>query len=89
MTAHPAEVPLGQGAVSTTELNHRTAAVVERARRGERISVTWRGVVLAELAPARPHPFADLVARGLLRPAEDRTPFATFPHATRPTAGSR
>lgn len=61
MTAHP---PLGAASISTTELNQRTAEVLDRVDAGEHLAVTRHGVVVALLSPAREHPLAGLVAAG-------------------------
>jgi prevent-host-death family protein len=52
--------------VPVRELNQDTAGVLARVKRGEAIEVTERGVVIARLVPAGPHPLADLVAAGSL-----------------------
>ncbi|HSV64470.1 MAG TPA: type II toxin-antitoxin system prevent-host-death family antitoxin [Mycobacteriales bacterium] len=48
-------------------LNHDTAGVLARVKRGEEIEITERGVVIARIVPCAPHPLADLVAAGKLR----------------------
>jgi prevent-host-death family protein len=48
-------------------LNQDTAGVLARVKRGEEIDVTERGVVIARIVPATPHPLADRIAAGKLR----------------------
>ncbi|MBA3741508.1 type II toxin-antitoxin system Phd/YefM family antitoxin [Sporichthya sp.] len=55
--------------VPVRELNQNTAGVLARVKRGESINVTERGVVIARLVPAQPHPLAELIASGRLHPA--------------------
>ena len=55
--------------VPVRELNQNTAGVLARVKGGEEIDVTERGVVVARLVPAEPHPLTDLMASGRLRPA--------------------
>ncbi|WP_137816924.1 type II toxin-antitoxin system Phd/YefM family antitoxin [Gandjariella thermophila] len=49
-------------------LNQDTAGVLARVKRGEEIDITERGVVIARIVPPAPHPLADRVAAGKLRP---------------------
>lgn len=65
------------------ELNQNTAGVLARVKRGEAIDVTERGVVVARLIPAQPHPLAELIASGRLRPPTGGGP------APRPTGPAR
>jgi prevent-host-death family protein len=55
--------------VPVRELNQNTAGVLARVKRGEEIDITERGAIIARLIPAQPHPLADLIASGALRPA--------------------
>lgn len=43
--------------------------MLARAKRGETVEITERGVVVARIVPARRGPFDDLVAAGEIRPA--------------------
>ncbi|MGQ0779218.1 MAG: type II toxin-antitoxin system Phd/YefM family antitoxin [Pseudonocardiales bacterium] len=60
--------------VRVRELNQDTAGVLARVKRGEKIDITERGTVIARLIPAQPHPLADLISSGKLRPATSRGP---------------
>jgi prevent-host-death family protein len=60
--------------VPVRELNQNTAGVLARVKRGEEIDITERGAIIARLVPAQPHPLADLIASGKLRPATVRGP---------------
>ena len=60
--------------VPVRELNQNTAGVLARVKHGEEIDITERGTVIARLVPAQPHPLADLIASGRLRPATARGP---------------
>lgn len=53
--------------VNVTELRQNLPAYVARVRRGERIRVTSRGQVVAELAPPAASPDAAAQARARLR----------------------
>ena len=70
-------VPMNPVSVSVTELNQNTSAVLARAKRGEHVTITERGKVIATLAPAEPHPLAHLVAEGRLHPPTRMTAFRT------------
>lgn len=48
-------------------LNQDTAGVLARIKRGEEIDITERGIVIARIVPATPHPLADRIASGKLR----------------------
>lgn len=76
--------PLHAAVVSTTELNHATAAVLARVSDGEHLAVTWHGLVVAQLVPASPHPLAPLVAAGLLQPAPRYAGFPSQPRRPAP-----
>jgi prevent-host-death family protein len=65
--------------VPVRELNQNTAGVLARVKGGEAIDITERGTVVARLVPAEPHPLAELVRSGKLRPASVTGP------APRPT----
>jgi len=69
--------PLTAAAVSVTQLNQNTSAVLARARRGEHLAITERGKVIAMLTPTHPHPhpLAHLVAEGKLHPPTELTVF--------------
>lgn len=67
------------GEVPVRELNQNTAGVLARVKGGEAIDITERGTVVARLVPAKPHPLAELVRSGKLRPASVTGP------APRPT----
>ena len=53
--------------VNVTELRQNLPAYLARVRRGERIKVTSRGTVIAELAPPAPSPDEVAAARARLR----------------------
>jgi prevent-host-death family protein len=53
--------------VPVRSLNQDTAGVMARVKRGEEIDITERGVVVARILPAAPHPLADRIASGRLR----------------------
>jgi len=53
--------------VNVTKLRQNLPAYLARVRRGERIKVTSRGTVIAELAPPAPSPDAVAAARARLR----------------------
>ena len=53
--------------VNVTELRQNLPAYLARVRRGERIKVTSRGTVIAELAPPAPSPDEAAAARARLR----------------------
>ncbi|MBU3061709.1 type II toxin-antitoxin system prevent-host-death family antitoxin [Nocardia sp. NEAU-G5] len=53
--------------VAVRMLNQDTAGVLARVKRGEEIDVSERGVIVARIVPAAPHPLADRIAAGTLR----------------------
>ncbi len=53
--------------VKVTELRQNLPAYLARVRRGERLKVTSRGKVIAELAPPAPSPDEVAAARARLR----------------------
>jgi prevent-host-death family protein len=53
--------------VNVTKLRQNLPAYLARVRRGERIKVTSRGAVVAELAPPVPSPDEAAAARARLR----------------------
>ncbi|HWE88401.1 MAG TPA: type II toxin-antitoxin system prevent-host-death family antitoxin [Pseudonocardiaceae bacterium] len=53
--------------VAVRTLNQDTAGVLARVKRGEEIDISERGVVIARIVPASPHPLADRIASGKLR----------------------
>jgi prevent-host-death family protein len=53
--------------VNVTELRQNLPGYLAKVRRGERIKVTSRGQVVAELAPAAPSPAAVAAAKARLR----------------------
>ncbi len=53
--------------VKVTELRQNLPAYLARVRRGERLRVTSRGKVIAELAPPAPSPDEVAAARARLR----------------------
>ncbi|MGL5851329.1 MAG: type II toxin-antitoxin system Phd/YefM family antitoxin [Phycicoccus sp.] len=68
-------------AVPIRQLNQDTAGVLARVKRGEAIDITERGVVIARLVPSRPHPLAELIAAGRVKPPTVTGP---LPHPTGP-----
>ncbi|MGL5816374.1 MAG: type II toxin-antitoxin system Phd/YefM family antitoxin [Phycicoccus sp.] len=67
--------------VPIRQLNQDTAGVLARVKRGEAIDITERGVVIARLVPSRPHPLAELIAAGRVKPP---TATGRLPHLTGP-----
>ncbi|MFC9897851.1 type II toxin-antitoxin system Phd/YefM family antitoxin [Nocardia sp. NPDC127579] len=55
------------GEVAIRTLNQDTSGVLARVKRGEEIDISERGVVIARIVPAAPHPLADRIASGKLR----------------------
>lgn len=55
-------------------LNQETAKVLARVKKGEEITLTERGTVIARIVPASPGPLDDLVSSGLVRPAKTHGP---------------
>ena len=53
--------------INVTELRQNLPAYLARVRRGERIKITSRGTLIAELAPPAPSPEAAGAARSRLR----------------------
>ncbi|MEQ6897653.1 type II toxin-antitoxin system prevent-host-death family antitoxin [Microbacterium sp. KR10-403] len=53
--------------VTKTELNQQTAKVLGRVAAGERLTVTDRGVPIAEISPPSPSRWDALVAAGRVR----------------------
>lgn len=80
--------PLGAPTITTTELNHRTTAVLARVQQGETLVITWHGVVVAQLVPTQPHPLARLVVAGLLHPAPRPSGFPAQPRPLPPVRPS-
>ncbi|WP_319446145.1 MULTISPECIES: type II toxin-antitoxin system prevent-host-death family antitoxin [unclassified Mycobacterium] len=67
------------GHVSTRVLNQETSKVLARVKRGEEITITERGKVIARIIPASSGPLDALISAGRVRPATARGP------APRPT----
>lgn len=63
--------------------------MLARIKRGEEIEISERGVVVARIVPAAPHPLADRIASGKLRlpTAEGPIPRPHGPTRTDDTAG--
>ncbi len=49
-------------------LNQETSSVLARVKHGEEIDITERGVIIARIIPAHPHPLGELIASGKFRP---------------------
>jgi prevent-host-death family protein len=65
--------------VAVRTLNQDTAGVLARVKLGEEIDISERGVVVARIVPAAPHPLADRIASGALRLPTTEGPI-TRPH---------
>jgi len=84
--------------VGIRELKNNLSKYIRRVEAGERVIVTDRGRVIAELSPPQPRAVAEgrsryaaLVAAGLIRPALERgNPLRGFPKLRLPkgTAGA-
>jgi len=70
--------------VTRTELNQQTARVLGRVVAGERITITDRGRPIAEIVPATPSRWDELVAAGRIVPASATgpLPFEPTPNET-------
>jgi len=70
------DLPAGRDQVGVRELRNQVAAVLRRARTGERVVITVDGVPAAQIGPVEPTgapSLTDLVATGLvLPPRRDR-----------------
>jgi prevent-host-death family protein len=64
-------------------LNQETSKVLARVKRGEEITLTERGEVIARIVPASAGPLDALISTGRVRPAAVRGP------APRPTIPMR
>jgi antitoxin (DNA-binding transcriptional repressor) of toxin-antitoxin stability system len=64
-------------------LNQETSRVLARVKRGEEITVTERGEVIARIVPASAGPLDGLISAGRVQPATTRGP------APRPTVPMR
>ncbi|GAB3614444.1 type II toxin-antitoxin system Phd/YefM family antitoxin [Humibacter ginsengisoli] len=66
--------------VTKTELNQQTARVLARVAAGERLTITDRGVPIAEIVPAKPMSrWEELVAAGKVRLATKSGPLPFVP----------
>lgn len=57
------------GEVSVRVLNQETSKVLARVKRGEEITLTERGEVIARIVPASPGPLDSLISAGRVQPA--------------------
>ena len=71
------------GDVSIRMLNQETSKVLARVKRGEQITLTERGEVIARIIPASASPLDALISTGRVQPAAVRGP------APRPTIPMR
>ena len=71
------------GEVSIRMLNQETSKVLARVKRGEQITLTERGEVIARIIPASAGPLDALISTGRVQPAAVRGP------APRPTIPMR
>jgi prevent-host-death family protein len=55
--------------VSIRTLNQETSKVLARVKRGEKITVTERGEVIAQIIPASAGPLDALISTGRVQPA--------------------
>jgi prevent-host-death family protein len=69
--------------VSMRMLNQETSKVLARVKRGEEITLTERGEVIARIIPASAGPLGALISTGRVQPATVRGP------APRPTIPMR
>lgn len=67
------------GEVSIRMLNQETSKVLARVKRGEEITLTERGEVIARIVPASAGPLGALISAGAVQPATVHGP------APRPT----
>ncbi len=75
--------------VSVRMLNQETSKVLARVKRGEEITLTERGVVIARIIPASPDPLDALISAGRVQPATLRglAPRPIIPMRGGPDAG--
>lgn len=72
--------------VGMRELSQRTAKVLAMVRAGETVEVTDRGMVVARIVPAVSDRYEQLVAAGVIRPANRPFDVARLPEpAANPT----
>jgi prevent-host-death family protein len=76
----------GRRKVGMRELSQRTAKVLARVRDGETIEVTDRGKTVARIVPASDDRYEQLVAAGIIRPANGPFNVANLPEP-RPAQG--
>lgn len=78
------------GEVSMRLLNQETSKVLARVKRGEEITLTERGEVIAHIVPAAPGPLSALITAGTVNPAAMRgpAPRPTVPMRDSPDAGT-
>jgi prevent-host-death family protein len=71
----------GVGEVSIRVLNQETSRVLARVKRGEEITLTERGEVIARIVPASSGPLDALISAGKVQPAtvRGRAPRPTIP----------
>ena len=62
------------GEVSIRTLNQETSKVLARVKRGEEITLTERGEVIARIVPASAGPLDALISAGRVQPATLRGP---------------
>lgn len=72
------------GEVSIRLLNQETSKVLARVKRGEQITLTERGEVIARIVPASAGPLDALISSGRVSPAGVRGP---APRPTIPMSG--
>lgn len=73
------------GEVSIRLLNQETSKVLARVKRGEQITLTERGEVIARIIPASAGPLDALISSGRVSPAGVRGP---APRPTIPMSGT-
>jgi prevent-host-death family protein len=76
--------------VSIRMLNQETSRVLARVKRGEEITLTERGEVIARIIPASASPLDELISSGRVQPATVRgpAPRPTIPMRGGPDAGT-
>lgn len=76
--------------VSIRTLNQETSKVLARVKRGEEITLTERGEVIARIVPASSGPLDSLISDGRVQPAtvHGPAPRPTIPIRGGPDAGT-
>ncbi|GGS50387.1 antitoxin [Actinokineospora fastidiosa] len=75
----PAEKETVRPTVGMRELSHHTARVLGLVKAGETVEITERGKTIARIVPAADDRYAQLVAAGLIRQAQEPFSVADLP----------